>query len=202
METTKIALVTGGNRGLGLETVKQLAEKGVKVYLGSRDLAKGQQAVDQLTQLGLKNVFAIALDMADSSTFETVKNTLEQAEGKLDILVNNAGIQVEASNWAVNTATDISPDALRKTFEVNFFGLIELTNTLLPLLKNSNVGRIVNLSSILGSLTIHNDPQGPIYGTKTLAYNASKAALNMYTIHLAHALQNTNIQVNSAHPVG
>lgn len=200
METAKIALVTGGNKGIGLETVRQLAQKGIKVYLGARDQDRGQQAIETLKSENLSNVVLVKLDMADASTFQGVRELIEDEEGKLDILVNNAGIQIEDPTWSANTATNIAPDVLRKTFEVNFFGLVELTNTILPLLKKSEAGRIVNLSSILGSLQLHTEADNPLYNTKALAYNASKAALNMYTIHLAHALQDTNIQANSAHP--
>ena len=200
METIKHALVTGGNKGLGLETVKQLATKGVHVFLGARDQKKGEEAIASLKAEGLENVSLLKVDMEDTSTFEGVREAIEQEAGKLDILVNNAGIQIEDPTWSNNTSTTISPEVLKRTFDVNFFGLVELTNTLIPLLKKSEAGRIVNLSSVLGSLTIHTDPEGPIYNTKTFAYNASKAALNMYTIHLEHALKGTNIQANSAHP--
>jgi len=200
METSKFALVTGGNKGIGLATVKQLAEKGIHVFLGSRDQARGEAAVEQLKADGLTNVSLVKVDLEDATTFVGVKEVIEQEAGKLDILVNNAGIQIEDPTWSANTSFSIGPDVLRKTFEVNFFGLVELTSHLIPLLKKSEAGRIVNLSSILGSLTVHADTEHPLYNTKTLAYNASKAALNMYTVHLAHALKDTNIQSNSAHP--
>lgn len=199
MSSQKIALVTGANKGIGFETARQLAEKGVKVYMGARNQERGEQAEQSLKAKGLDVKFVL-LDMTKRPHFFAVKDLLEQEHGRLDILINNAAIQIEDPTWSRNTTTSISPDVLRETFEVNFFGLVELTNLLLPLIKKSPAGRIVNLTSILGSLALHDNPSSPIYSTKTFAYNASKAALNMYTIHLAHALKDTPIRVNSAHP--
>lgn len=199
MSSQKIALVTGANKGIGLETSRQLAEKGAKVYMGSRDQTRGERAVSELRSKGL-DVELVILDMTKRAHFVAIKELLETRHGRLDILINNAAIQIEDPTWSQNTTTSVSPDVLRETFEVNFFGLVELTNLLLPLIAKSDAGRIVNLTSILGSLALHDNPSSPIYSTKTFAYNASKAALNMYTIHLAHALKDTPICVNSAHP--
>src|SRR4030095_13665793 len=110
--------------------------------------------------------------------------------GKLDILVNNAGIQIESDNWGINTSYGIGEEVLRETLDTNFFSVVKLTNKLLPLIKKSKAGRIVNLSSILGSLNLHADPASPIYDSKLFAYDTSKTALNSYTVHLAHALKN------------
>lgn len=199
MSSQKIALVTGANKGIGFETSRQLAERGVKVYMGARDSKRGIQAMKALQSKGLDVTFLL-LDMANREHFVAVKEFIERQDGRLDILVNNAAIQIEDPTWSQNTTTTISPDVLRETFEVNFFGLVELTNMLLPLIRKSEAGRIINLTSILGSLALHDDPSSPIYSTKTFAYNASKAALNMYTIHLAYTLKDTPIRVNSAHP--
>lgn len=124
---------------------------------------------------------------------------LETRFGKLDILINNAGILKEALVGQNNSA-DVTQEILRTTFEANFFAVVALTQALLPLLQRSPAGRIVNLSSILGSQTLHSSPDSPIAAAKGLAYNASKTALNMFTIHLAHALKDTAIKVNAAHP--
>ncbi len=199
MSSQKIALVTGANKGIGLETSRQLAEKGVKVYMGSRDKTRGENAFSELRSKGL-DVELVILDMTKREHFVAAKEQLETRHGRLDILVNNAALQIEDPTWSQNTTTTISPDVLRETFEVNFFGLVELTNMLLPLIAKSDSGRIINLTSILGSLALHDNPSSPIYSTKTFAYNASKAALNMYTIHLAYTLKDTPIRVNSAHP--
>jgi Dehydrogenases with different specificities (related to short-chain alcohol dehydrogenases) len=199
MSSEKIALVTGANKGIGFETARQLAEKGVKVYMGARDKGRGETAASALKSQGLDVEF-MWLDMTKRPLFHAAKTLLETQHGRLDILVNNAAIQIEDPTWSQNTTTTVSPHVLQETFDVNFFGLVELTNILLPLIAKSKAGRIVNLTSILGSLTLHDTPSSPIYSTKTFAYNASKAALNMYTIHLAYTLKDTPIRVNSAHP--
>ena len=131
-------------------------------------------------------------------------NRLEKRFGLLDILVNNAGIQRESAEFAApegfNDTSTVSEAALRETFDTNFFAVIALTQTLLPLIRHSPAGRIVNLSSILGSLTLHADPASPIYKAKAFAYDASKTAINAFTVHLAAELRNTPIKVNAAHP--
>lgn len=196
----KIALVTGANKGIGLETVKQLAENGVKVIAASRNKERGEAAVASLVKDGLDVEF-LQLDVVNEADIHNAYQYISNNYGKLDILINNAGIQVESdSDWAINTSVNVNEKALRETFETNFFAIIKLTDELLPLLKKSDAGRIVNLSSILGSLTLHADENSPIYGSKLFAYDASKTALNAYTVHLAAALKETKIKVNSAHP--
>jgi len=194
----KVAFITGGNRGIGLETARQLAQTGVKVVIGSRDLQKGKAAADKLATEGL-DVEAIRFDITKSADYKEAYDYFDKKYGKLDILINNAGIARETFMAANNTST-VSQAVLRETFDTNFFGTVELTQVLLPLIKKAPDGRIVNLSSILGSLTLHADPNSPIYAAKVLAYDASKAALNAFTIHLAHELKDTKIKVNSAHP--
>jgi NAD(P)-dependent dehydrogenase (short-subunit alcohol dehydrogenase family) len=133
--------------------------------------------------------------------FETARELAEF--GCLDILVNNAGVLVDIENASVsrsNQTSTTSAELLRKSFDVNFFAPVALTQALLPLLKKSVAARIVNLSSILASLTLHADPKSPIYDSKLFAYDTSKTALNAFTIHLAHELKDTKIKVNSAHP--
>ncbi len=119
---------------------------------------------------------------------------------KIDILVNNAGMIHKDEDWQANTTQDISVSILKDTFETNFFGLVDLTQQLLPLIKKSEYGNIVNVSSILGSLSAGNDSKSDYYSVKPFAYNSSKAALNSFTIHLAAALKDKKIKVNSAHP--
>lgn len=191
----RIALITGGNRGIGFETAKKLAEQGIKVVIGVRDTQKGEQAV---AALGAEADFVL-YDANQADAAQKVAQTLESRYGKLDILVNNAGILKEELIGQNNSQT-VDQDTLKTTFEANFFAVIALTQALLPLLQRSPAGRIVNLSSILGSQTLHSTPNSPIEVAKGLAYNASKSALNMFTIHLAHALKDTTIKVNSAHP--
>ena len=194
----KLALVTGANKGIGLETARQLAQKGVHVLVGARDLKKASTAAETLRTEGFA-ADPVALDVTKSADIAAAVAMIGETFGHLDILVNNAGIMVEG-DWSVNESATLPVAKIRETFDTNFFGVIELTQALLPLLEKSEAGRIVNLSSILGSLTLHATPGSPIYGTKLLAYNVSKTALNGFTVHLAHALKHTPIKVNSAHP--
>lgn len=193
----KIAFVTGGNRGLGLETARQLAKTGVEVVIGSRDQKQGEAVAKKLRAEGIK-VDAIRFDITQSADYKEAYDYFDKKYGKLDILINNAGIAKEG--FGSNSTSTVSPSVLREIFETNFFGQVELTQTLLPLIKKAPEGRIVNLSSILGSLTLHATPGSPIYNFKSLAYDSSKAALNQFTTHLAHDLKGTRIKVNSAHP--
>ncbi|MBS1798593.1 MAG: SDR family oxidoreductase [Acidobacteria bacterium] len=193
----KVALISGANKGIGFETARQLGKQGVTVILGARDLAKGEAAAATLKKEGIDGR-AVKLDVVDAADVKTVAAQIAKEFGKLDILVNNAGVMFEPIGG--NNSSTISEETLRKTFDTNFFSVIAVTNALLPLLKKSDAGRIVNVSSILGSLTLHATEGSPIYEAKALAYDASKAAQNAYTIHLAHELKGTKIKVNSAHP--
>lgn len=195
----RVALVTGANKGLGLETVRQLAQQGFTVLLGSRDIERGLRAAEKVRAEGL-NVEFIELDMERPEQFPVVADYINRVYGHLDVLVNNAGVQIESDTWQTNNTETISPAVLRKTFDINFFGMVELTQALLPLLRKAPAARIVNLTSILASLSMHATPGSNTYNTKVLAYNASKAAVNAFTIHLAHLLKDTSIKVNSAHP--
>ena len=196
-ETKKIALITGANKGIGLETARQLGKLGITVLVGARDQAKGEAAVAELKKDGV-DARAVKLDVDNPSDYEAVRKLIEKDYGRLDILINNAGIMLDGRKG--NETSKTSQDVLRKTFNTNFFAVVGLTQALLPLLKKSVGGRIVNLSSILGSNTLHATPGSFIYDAKTFAYDASKAALNSFTIHLAHELKDTKIKVNSAHP--
>ena len=202
MKTTKssVALITGGNRGLGLQTARELGRQEITVVLGVRDLSKAQPAVKALRDEGI-NPEIIRLDVADASTYREAFEFFESRYGRLDILVNNAGVWLEDPPRRGGNRTSTLPDEiLRKTFETNFFGTVALTQQLLPLLRKSVAGRIVNVSSIQGSLTLQSDSSSPIYPYKVFAYDTAKAALNSFTIHLAHELKDTPIKVNSAHP--
>ena len=206
MKTTKssVALVTGGNRGLGLQTARELGRRGITVVLGVRDISKAQPAVKALRDEGI-NPETIRLDVADASTYREAFEFFEGSYGRLDILVNNAGVWLEDPPPKValpggNRTSTLPEEILRKTFETNFFGTVALTQHLLPLLRKSVAGRIVNVSSIQGSLTLQSDSSSPIYPYKVFAYDTAKAALNSFTIHLAHELKDTPIKVNSAHP--
>lgn len=200
----KIAFITGANRGIGLETARGLGERGVTVLLGSRDAARGEEAARALRDQGIAHVEAIQFDVDNREDHQRLAALLEERFGRLDILVNNAGIVSEDADFSspggFNNTSTISEAALRRTFETNFFSVVALTQALLPLLRKSPAGRIVNLSSILASLTLHADPASPIYLSKAFAYDASKTALNAFTVHLAAELRDTPIKVNSAHP--
>lgn len=195
----KIALITGANKGLGFETARQLGKEGVSIIAAARNKEKGIAAVNKLKEEGIDAEF-LQLDVDKDADIQFAFNFINEKYGKLDILINNAGIQVDGAGWGDNTATTIKEEALRQTMDTNFFNVVKLTNTLLPLIKKSEAGRIVNLSSILGSLEYHSDAHSPIYGSKLFAYNTSKSALNSYTIHLAAALADSNVKVNSVHP--
>lgn len=195
----KIALITGSNKGIGLETARQLGKEGVTIIAAARNAEKGAAAVDQLRSEGVNAEF-LQLDVDNNADIKNAYDYINTKYGKLDILVNNAGIMVEGGDFADNNTTTVSDKELRDTLDTNFFNVVKLTNTLLPLIRKSDAGRIVNLSSILGSLNLHSDASSPIYGSKKFAYNTSKTALNSYTIHLAAALEGTNVKVNSVHP--
>jgi NAD(P)-dependent dehydrogenase (short-subunit alcohol dehydrogenase family) len=193
----KVALITGANKGLGLETARQLGKQGITVLMGARDLAKGEAAAADLKKDGI-DARAVKLDVNDPADYAAVAKAIEKDFGRLDILVNNAGLLLDSRKG--NETSTTSAEVLRKTFDTNFFAVVALTQVLLPLVRKSEAGRIVNLSSILGSLTLHATKGSYVYDAKTFAYDASKAALNAFTIHLAHELQGTKIKVNSAHP--
>ena len=194
----KVAFITGANRGIGFETSKKLAESGIKVILGSRDLKKGEEAVEKLSNFGI-DADLVQYDAFDEDAPQKVYDFILEKYKKLDILINNAGV-LSTGNLFVTNSSTISDKDLKDTFQTNFFSVISLTQKLLPLIKKSNAGRIVNVSTILSSLTLHSAKDSPITPAKEIAYNASKTALNAFTIHLAIELKDTNIKVNSGHP--
>jgi len=192
----KVALVTGATRGIGLETVRQLAGAGVHVLLAGRNREKAVEAALKLQAEGL-SVEAIALDVANDDSITQAAIDIARRHGKLDILVNNAGVlrddmQIKPSEQSLAT--------WRETFETNVFGVVATTKAFLPLLKQAPAARIVNVSSLLGSLAANADPASPIYDVKIPAYNVSKSAVNAWTVQLAHELRNTPIKVNAVHP--
>jgi NAD(P)-dependent dehydrogenase (short-subunit alcohol dehydrogenase family) len=198
MSDTKIALITGANKGLGLETGRQLGKLGYTVLLGSRDALNGEVAARQLRDDGV-DARVVKLDVGKQSDVDAAAAMIEADYGHLNVLVNNAGVMIE-KGWTKNTTSETTLDNLRATFETNLFAVFAVTKAMLPLLRKSPAGRIVNVSSILGSVSLQATKGSPTYNTKLFAYNASKAALNMLTISLAHELRATKIKVNSAHP--
>jgi NAD(P)-dependent dehydrogenase (short-subunit alcohol dehydrogenase family) len=197
----KIAFITGGNRGLGFQTALDLKSAGVKVVIGSRDLAQGEQALAKLRAAGV-DADVLKFDITNPADYKAAYDYFDSRYGRLDILVNNAGVAAGKfpGTGPEHSASAVPDGVLQKVFETNFFAQVALTDALLPLIKKSPAGRIVNLSSILGSLTLHADPNSPIYNAKSFAYDASKTALNAFTVHLAWELRETKIKVNSAHP--
>lgn len=198
MENQKVALITGANRGIGFETAKQLGEKGITVVLTARQLTTAQEAADKLKAQGI-DAFGVQLDVTDAVERQEVAQYISDKFGKLDILVNNAGVAPKET-LAVSKTIDTTLEEFEYVFNTNLFSIVFLTKELLPLIKKSSAGRIVNLSSILGSLTLHSQENSPIASFRVLSYNASKAALNMFTTHLSSELEGTGIKVNSAHP--
>jgi len=191
MATNKtVALITGGNKGLGLEVARQLGKKGLLVVIGARDEAKGNEAVEKLRKEDIEAHF-VKLEVSSEKDVAALPGFFKEKFGRLDVLVNNAGV----AGWGQD---DLA--SFRSTFEANLFGVVAVTYALLPLLKESPAGRIVNHSSVLGSLgTIEKTPE--MFGDFVVpAYTASKAALNGFTVALANKLKNTKVKVNSAHP--
>lgn len=194
MQTNKkVALVTGANKGIGFEVAKILLDNGVLVIIGSRNSKNGEQAVKKL---GNKNVTFVPLDITDEESIKNAKNTISKNFGKLDILINNSGVWLDFGVPML----EVSMDVIENTFKVNTFGVIATIKHFLPLLKKSDEGSIVNVSSGLGSLTQSADPNYEYYPYKSLAYNTSKSALNALTILFAYELRETNIKINSADP--
>lgn len=192
----KTVLITGANRSIGLEITKQLSKQGLFVYLGSRNLENGEKVVTELNEQGFQNIKAIEIDVTNPESISRAKNIVENEKGKLDILINNAGIL----GAIPQTATEGSVDNIRDVFETNFFGVINVTQAFLGLLKKSNSPRISNITSGLGSLTLHSDPTWKYYHVKNAAYGPSKSALNAYTITLAYELRELPFKVNVIDP--
>jgi NAD(P)-dependent dehydrogenase (short-subunit alcohol dehydrogenase family) len=196
MQDKPVALVTGANKGIGFEIARQLARRGMTVYIGARDRGRGLGAAESLEREGLATRF-IELDVLREETIRQAAATIEAAHGRLDVLVNNAGIADLGGDGPPSRA---NLDAVRRTLLTNFVGPSAVAQAMLPLLRRSPAGRIVNVSSELGSLALNGDPGWEHVGAKFLGYNASKAALNMLTVQLAFELTDTPIKVNSAGP--
>lgn len=199
----KAALITGANKGIGLETARQLAQKGFYVYMGTRTLKSGLEAIQQLKAEGLENIEAIELDVTSQHSVDSARAEIGKKTEVLDILINNAGIngiKFNGDKPVMHTATDTSVDVFKEVFEVNVYGVIRVTQAFLDLLRKSSQPRIVNVSSSQGSLTLHSDPTFIHYKFKGAVYQSSKSALNMYTIVLAYELRDTAIKVNAVSP--
>ncbi|KAG6820124.1 hypothetical protein H0H93_005130 [Arthromyces matolae] len=188
----KVILVTGSNAGIGFELVRLLAQKGHNVYLASRNKESGEKAQAELKQAGL-NVKLVQLDVTDIKSVVAAKDVIEKAEGHLDVLVNNAGVGLFGND---QNATTISLDLIREAFEPNFYGMIQTTQTFVPLLRKSAQAVILNVTTDMASNT-HQSKSDYLH---IVAYNTSKAAANSYTIALAHELRKEGIKVNAVTP--
>ncbi len=192
--TATVALITGANKGIGLETARQLGDRGVTVLAGARDAARGLAAERALRQGGADARY-LALDVTDPGSVATAAAWVEAEYGHLDILVNNAGI----ARGQPPSQTDLQD--MREVYEVNIFGVIRVTNAMLPLLRQAPAARIVNVSSEVGSVTAMTDPDSPLAQMPAaLAYPSAKSALNMITALYAKELSGTPIKVNAANP--
>ena len=191
----KIVLITGANKGLGLETARQLLDLGLTVLVGARDPARGALAVDRLRERS-PDVHHVTLDLTDPVSITAAATHVAARFGRLDALVNNAGI---GNASAAPSAQPLA--AMRTLFETNVFGTLAVTQACLPLLARAPAARIVNVSSSLGSLQLAADPTSRIAAWNALfGYTASKTALNAFTVRLAHELRATPIAVNAACP--
>jgi NAD(P)-dependent dehydrogenase (short-subunit alcohol dehydrogenase family) len=191
----KTVLITGANKGIGFETAKQLAQLGCFVYLGSRDKAKGLDAVNKLKGLGISNVELIEIDVTNTDSIKHARQELETKIEALDVLINNAGI----SGGMPQNISTIEIESLRNVFETNFFGAVQTTQQFINLLKKSSQPVIVNVSSGLGSLTLHSGTLNSNYKIYD-AYSCSKTALNAFTVMLANEFRETNFKINSVAP--
>jgi len=191
----KIALVTGANKGIGRAIAAQLGKTGMTVLLGARNAAAGEEAAAQLRKENLDVQF-IQLDLVQPATIEAAAATIASRFQRLDVLVNNAAI-VDAADGPPDTA---NLNSVKRVFDTNFHGTLAVTQAMLPLLRKSEQGRIVNLSSGLASLQFNSDPKWAFADFKLIGYCASKAALNMLTVQLAYELRDTKIKVNAVSP--
>ncbi|GAU65815.1 putative oxidoreductase [Streptomyces sp. NBRC 110611] len=189
------ALVTGANKGIGRQIARRLAAEGMTVYLGARDEDRGREAERALAGEGL-DVRFVQLDVTVQAQIDAAVQRIEAERSRLDVLVNNAGVVVE---WGV-AVTEVTAERMRAAFDVNVFGTVAVTQACVPLLRRSPAGRVVNMSSPLGSLTFLSDPDNPIATRGLLPYSSSKAALNALTLVYANALRDEGIRVNAANP--
>lgn len=192
----KKVLITGANRSIGFETARQLLKAGYYVYLGCRDLEKGHEAATHLQSEGLSEVEPILIDVSDAASVKAAREVIGSRTKVLDVLINNAGIL----GGMQQSVLEASSDVYKEVFNTNVYGVVEVTRAFLDLLKASEEPRIVNVTSGLGSLTLHSDSSWKYYGVKPAAYMTSKAALNSLTIAMAFELKDTPFKVNAVDP--
>jgi NAD(P)-dependent dehydrogenase (short-subunit alcohol dehydrogenase family) len=193
---TTIALITGANKGIGYATAQLLGARGAVVLAGARDESRGRQAERDLLAGGAEARF-VPLDVTDDKSVTRAAEWIDAEYGVLDILVNNAGI---TRGDGGGRPSETTLGTLRAVYETNVFGVVAVTNAMLPLLRRATAGRIVNVSSEAGSITSMTDPDSPLYPMASVPYPSSKAALNMVTAMYAKELRDTPIKVNAANP--
>ncbi|GHO63271.1 dehydrogenase [Ktedonobacter sp. SOSP1-52] len=195
MSKNTLALITGANKGIGFETARQLGQQGICVIIGARDKARGEEAVQKLAALDVQATF-VELDVTDEKSISRAAQYIAETFGRLDILINNAGI----SGGNANTPSDTALAVMRTVYNTNVFGVVAVTKAMMPLLRKSQAGRIVNVSSGLGSITLARDRNSEFFQVNNLPYQSSKAALNAITVEFAKELAETPIKVNAADP--
>lgn len=191
---SKVALITGANRGIGLETARQLGRKGLTVLIGSRDESRGAKAVEELKKNDI-DAHLLTIAVTEAASVAKAAKEVEKKFGLLDVLINNAGVLLDADKVP---APEVPTNVLRETYETNVFGLHEVTRAFWPLLNKSKAARLVNVSSALGSITMHSE--GALGDYRIIAYDSSKAAVNMMTEHYAFLWRNTPHRANAIHP--
>lgn len=203
MQDRPVALVTGANKGIGLQIAKDLAAHGFTALVGSRNLENGEAAAKSIGAAA----HAVQLDVTDQASIAAAAERIRNEFGRLDVLVNNAAISHTGKPGTTleelmksNRASVASLDEVRAVFETNVFGVLAVTQAVLPLLREAPAGRIVNVSSGVGSLTLNSDPTFPYRAGFGVVYAASKTALNAITLSFAIELESTNIKVNAASP--
>ncbi|MDV6169082.1 SDR family oxidoreductase [Flavobacterium sp. DG1-102-2] len=192
----KTALITGANKSIGFHTARLLLQQGFHVFIGSRTLENGQDAVNELKAEGFENVEAVQLDVTDDASVASARETVGKKTDVLDVLINNAGI----SGGLPQTPLEAPIEMFQSVYDTNVFGVVRVTQAFVSLLRKSAEPRIVNVTSGLGSLTLSADPTWIYYNMNGGVYNSSKAALNMYTIKLAYELRETPFKVNAVDP--
>jgi NAD(P)-dependent dehydrogenase (short-subunit alcohol dehydrogenase family) len=194
--TKQTVLITGANKSIGLETARQLAQAGYHILLGSRDADRGQRAVGQLKAEGLSSVELVIIDVASEASVIQAREQVGRLTDRLDVLINNAAI----IGPMPQLPSTVSDEGIKAAFETNFFGPVRVIRHFIDLLRTAEVPRIVNVTSDLASLTLHNDPSWVYYAIKGAAYGPSKTALNAYTVALAYELRDTPFKVNMVNP--